>query len=63
MMEAGQVFSADMIIQYSIVGLILLAACLWIVWKLVRKHKSNQGCCGCAISDSCKKAKKHTQRR
>ncbi|MCH5234033.1 MAG: FeoB-associated Cys-rich membrane protein [Muribaculaceae bacterium] len=52
-------FTTDIIIQYTIVGLILLAVCVWIIWKLTRKRKNtpSNSCCGCAIADSCKKAK------
>lgn len=59
-MNHPQDLTADMIIQYSIVGLILLVACGWIIWKLFkkRKDKPSGSCCGCAIADSCKKAKK-----
>ena len=49
----------NLVIQYSIVGIILLLACVWIVWKIIRNNKKkNNSCCGCALSDSCKKMKK-----
>ena len=50
-------FTVDMILQYTIVGLILLAAFTWMIWKLLRKKNSGKStnCCGCAISDTCKK--------
>ena len=56
-MEHTREISPDMIIQYSIVGLILLAAFGWILWKMLRKNKggSSDSCCGCAIADSCQK--------
>ena len=57
-MHGNENLTADLIIQYSIVGLILLAALGWILWKLLRKQKNSKGpCCGCALSDSCKKKK------
>lgn len=55
-MENSHGYSTDMIIQYSIVGIILLAAFGWILWKMLRKQKKmNNSCCGCAISETCQK--------
>lgn len=56
--QAG--LSPDMIIQYSIVGLILLAACVWIIYKVAKNRKKgdSNSCCGCALSDSCSKKQK-----
>lgn len=50
-------FTTDMIIQYSIIGAILLGAFAWIVWKMIRKSKGkDSGCsCGCCQSESCLK--------
>lgn len=49
---------SDLIIQYSIVCLILLAAIVWIIMKIVKKNKTRQsGCCGCTIAETCKKKK------
>ena len=46
--------SSNMIIQYSIVGLVLLAASIWILWKIFRnKDNKNKSCCGCSLADSC----------
>ncbi|MCH5242135.1 MAG: FeoB-associated Cys-rich membrane protein [Muribaculaceae bacterium] len=60
-MSHNHEFSTELIIQYSIVGLILLLVCCWILWKIFRKEKkSSGGCCGCAIADTCKKAHKKT---
>ncbi|MCH5230279.1 MAG: FeoB-associated Cys-rich membrane protein [Muribaculaceae bacterium] len=60
MTGSEQGYSPDMIIQYSLVGLALLAACCWIIWKLVKKNKSkdSNGCCGCALEDSCNKKRR-----
>ena len=60
-MNPPEEMTSQMIIQYSIVGIILLVACGWIIWKLFRKNKKNTGgsCCGCAIETSCKKRKKY----
>lgn len=59
MNASDQGMTTDLIIQYSIVGGIILAALAWIVWKSLRKNKKNSGssCCGCALEDSCKKKK------
>lgn len=58
-MENQSGFTTDMIIQYSVVGLVLLAACGWILWKIFRKgKKNNNSCCGCALSDTCNKKTK-----
>ena len=55
-MEQNSGLTPGLIIQYSIVGVILLVACIWIVWKSVRKkRKSSSSCCGCSLSDSCNK--------
>ncbi|MCH5239496.1 MAG: FeoB-associated Cys-rich membrane protein [Muribaculaceae bacterium] len=47
----------EMTVQYTIVGLILLAACVWIILKIIKKNKSQTegGCCGCSLSDNCNK--------
>lgn len=47
---------AAMVIQYSVVGVILLAACLWILWKIIKKQKNrSDSCCGCSLADNCSK--------
>ena len=49
---------ANAIIQYSLVGLVLLAACIWIGVKTFKKNKSlSGGCCGCKLQDECGKNK------
>ena len=52
-------YTANMIIQYSVVGLALLAACIWIIWKLYRKNKkgASDTCCNCALAEKCEKNK------
>lgn len=52
-------YSADFIIQYSLVGLCLLGACVWIGIKLFKKNKyqNQSGCCGCGLADNCAKKK------
>lgn len=55
-MENPEALTTDLIIQYSIVGLILLAACVWIILKIKKRKKNDSdACCGCTIADSCKK--------
>lgn len=49
-------FSSNLIIQYSIVGILLLGACIWILWKVFSHgKKSKDPCCGCGLADNCKK--------
>lgn len=47
----------NILIQYIIVGLVLLGAVIYIVRKIValRKHERRNACCGCALSDKCNK--------
>lgn len=55
-MISDSVMSANEIVQYSIVGVILLVVCLWLIMKVTRKNNKNSGgCCGCAIAEKCKK--------
>ena len=53
-------YSTDLVIQYSIIGLILLAALGWILWKILRKDRNKDlgSCCGCTIADTCKKVQR-----
>lgn len=55
--------TANLIIQYCIVGLVLLGAVVWIIWKLVglRKRGNVKSCCGCALAGSC--ASKNTKNK
>ena len=58
-MNPNPEYSIEFVIQYTIVGAILIVACLWIVLKIFRKKKNKKGsgsCCGCTLADSCKKA-------
>lgn len=53
--------SANTIIQYALVGIILAAIIIWIVWKMIKLRKKGatlNSCCGCAIADSCRKPEK-----
>lgn len=44
-------------IQYTIVGVIILAAIVWVAVRVYRtrrnRSKLSSGCCGCALSDAC----------
>lgn len=45
-------------VQYVIVGIIFLAAIIWAGVKASRIGKGKgDACCGCALSDACKKKK------
>lgn len=52
-------YSTNIIIQYSIIALVLLAACGWIIWKLFKRNQegSSGSCCGCSLSKTCEKNK------
>lgn len=56
MIAVSQTYTTDFIIQYSLVGLVLLAAFSWILWKMLgNKKRGSNSCCGCGLADSCKK--------
>lgn len=51
------VLTTNLIIQYSLVGIILLAAVIWVIWKLAAIRKNGgKSCCGCSLSRNCGKA-------
>lgn len=55
-MHSSPYLTTSLIIQYSIVGIVLLAICIWIFWKIFKKNKNtNNSCCGCALSEGCSK--------
>lgn len=48
--------STGLIIQYIIVGIILLSVVIWIIWKWTTKRPGNSGaCCGCSLQQTCGK--------
>lgn len=47
--------TANYIIQYSLVGIILLGAAAWLFYKTLSKKGKKNSCCGCALSDACNK--------
>ena len=54
----SNVIDYNLLIQYSIVGVILLGICVWIIWKISKKNKKNSNpCCGCGLAESCNKIK------
>lgn len=57
--------TTNLIIQYTIVGVILLAILTWLIVKLTKLRKNeNDGCCGCSLSEVCgKKNLKTTKKR
>lgn len=48
--------TTNLLIQYILVGAILLATTVWIIWKLIKIKKNGpKSCCGCSLSESCGK--------
>lgn len=45
----------NLAIQYTAVGIIIIAALVWLVIKFnrQRKNKGSSSCCGCALSGKC----------
>lgn len=59
-MIVKETLDINFIIQSTIVGVIILAACIWIIWKIVKKQKDNSGSChGCGLADTCNKRNKN----
>lgn len=49
----------NLLIQYIVTGVLILAALVWIIVKIVRLGKGkSSGCPGCALSGSCTKPRK-----
>lgn len=55
----------NLIIQYCIVGGILAAAVVWVIWKAVKRRKSGEppSCCGCALSDACSRKDREKKKK
>ena len=55
--------SANLIIQYIIVGLILVGVVVWILRKIIilGKRGNAKSCCGCSLANAC--GKKESVRR
>ncbi|MEZ3551167.1 MAG: FeoB-associated Cys-rich membrane protein [Muribaculaceae bacterium] len=47
--------TTNLIIQYIFVGLVIIGAFIWIIWKLIKLNKKGGGCCGCDLADACNK--------
>ncbi len=44
----------NLLIQYIILGIIMLGVIVWIIRKITKKSKSSgNSCCGCALSEKC----------
>lgn len=53
-MESTQQYSANLIFQYSVVGLILLIILMALIFRLFgKKKKKKDCCCGCSLSETC----------
>lgn len=53
--------STNLIIQYTIVGLILFSAVVWVIYSYIKNRKKDYaggGCCGCSLQQHCTSAKK-----
>ena len=50
----------NLAIQYTVVGILVAIACVWIIIKAVKTSKGEStGCAGCALAEKCnKKGKK-----
>lgn len=44
--------SLNILIQYTIVGILILVAIVWLFVKTLRKDKKG-GCCGCSLASTC----------
>ena len=57
-MLISQQYSLNFIIQYTVVGLIILMALGWIIWKTFKKGRTGTGsCCDCGLAQYCEKKK------
>lgn len=44
----------NLLIQYTIVGVLLLGVCVWIIIKVTRNVRGKAtSCCGCALREAC----------
>lgn len=46
----------NLVVQYSLVGLCLLGAIIWMIRKASKRSK-NGGCYGCSMSETCASAR------
>lgn len=49
--------NTNLIIQYTLVGIVLLGVTVWAVWKIIniRKEGTQSACSCCAINRNCAK--------
>lgn len=50
----------NLIIQYTVVGIIILCALIWIIVRMLTK-KDKGACSGCSLSANCNKIKEHSK--
>ncbi|HBC20923.1 MAG TPA: hypothetical protein DC009_02255 [Porphyromonadaceae bacterium] len=43
----------NLLIQYILVALLLIAVCVWTFRRRIKHKKRNDGCCGCSMSRIC----------
>lgn len=47
---------SQLMIQYIIVGIIILGALTWVVIRLIKKARNKDNpCCGCSLGETCGK--------
>lgn len=53
----------NLVIQYTIVAAIIIAALVYLVIKFIKKSRQTRGrkCYGCSLSEKCKEAPKDTE--
>lgn len=45
----------NLTLQYTLVGICILGAIIWIMWKFFRKEKKT-GCQGCSLAENCSRS-------
>lgn len=48
----------NLAIQYTAVAIVILAAIVWAVYKLITKKNKGGSCSGCSLSENCSKVNK-----
>lgn len=55
---------SNLLIQYIVTGVLVLAALIWIIIKFVKMAKGKtSGCPGCALSERCTKPEKSRKQK
>lgn len=53
--HVGTNLDVNTVVQYTLVALLVLGACIWLLWSIRRQNRSKRSsCCGCALAQSCK---------